>query len=153
MAAMGVDGIKLQKQVEESTAKVKEKSVGGIGGLFDMMNPKIINQKAADLEKAETAKTAPKTSDVAPKNAEEEAKKKQEAEKAKADADAKAKADADAKAKPATATAKDATLKDLNDQLIALNKHMVQLINHSESTADAAHKTAKSTAKAQGARG
>ena len=153
MAAMGVDGIKLQKQVEESTAKVKEKSVGGGGGLFDMMNPKIINQKAADLEKAETAKTAPKTSDVAPKNAEEEAKKKQEAEKAKADADAKAKADADAKAKPATATAKDATLKDLNDQLIALNKHMVQLINHSESTADAAHKTAKSTAKAQGARG
>ena len=145
MAAMGVDGIKLQKQVEESTAKVKEKSVGGGGGLFDMMNPKIINQKAADLEKAETAKTAPKTSDVAPKNAEEEAKKKQEAEKAKADADAKA--------KPATATAKDATLKDLNDQLIALNKHMVQLINHSESTADAAHKTAKSTAKAQGARG
>jgi hypothetical protein len=153
MAAMGVDGIKLQKQVEESTAKVKEKSVGGGGGLFDMMNPKIINQKAADLEKAETAKTAPKTSDVAPKNAEEEAKKKQEAEKAKADADAKAKADADAKVKPATATAKDATLKDLNDQLIALNKHMVQLINHSESTADAAHKTAKSTAKAQGARG
>ena len=129
----------------KSTAKVKEKSVGGGGGLFDMMNPKIINQKAADLEKAETAKTAPKTSDVAPKNAEEEAKKKQEAEKAKADADAKA--------KPATATAKDATLKDLNDQLIALNKHMVQLINHSESTADAAHKTAKSTAKAQGARG
>jgi len=35
---------------------------------------------------------------------------------------------------------------------VTLNKNMLQLINHSEATADAAHKTAKSTAKATGAR-
>ena len=142
---------KMMAQAPDMAAKVKDmsKAIPGAGDLGSMFNPKIINQKAADEQKALT-NAAPKTTDAAPKK-EEETKKEADA-KAKADADAKAKADADSKAKPAAATAKDATLKDLNDQLIALNKHMVQLINHSESTADAAHKTAKSTAKATGAR-
>ena len=143
---------KMMSKASEMPTLMKDmpKSIpGGASELGSMFSPKIINQKAADEQKALT-NAAPKTTDAAPKK-EEETKKETDA-KAKADADAKAKADADAKAKPAAATAKDATLKDLNDQLIALNKHMVQLINHSESTADAAHKTAKSTAKATGAR-
>jgi hypothetical protein len=137
--------------VKTTTAKVKEADKPDSGGLFDMLNPKIINQKAADLQKAATSQAAPKTTEAAPKTADAEAKKKE------ADAQAKAAADAEAKSKQ-TATAPkpsgggDATLKDLKDQLVTLNKNMLQLINHSESTADAAHKTAKSTAKAQGAR-
>jgi hypothetical protein len=135
-----------------TTAKVKETASQESGGLFDMLNPKIINQKAADLQKAATSQTAPKTTEAAPKTAEAEAKNKEEAAKAKAAADA------EAKNKPAATTPRpsagggEATLKDLKDQLVTLNKNMLQLINHSESTAEAAHKTAQSTRKAQGAR-
>lgn len=139
--------------IKTSQAKPKETSMDG-GGLFDMFNPKIINQKAADLQKAATAKTAPKTTEAAPKatEAEAEAEKKRRAEY-----DAMAKKAEDDKKSAATAPRPsagggEATLKDLKDQLVTLNKNMLQLINHSESTADAAHKTAKSTAKATGAR-
>ena len=138
--------------IKTAQAKPKETSSEGGGGLFDMMNPKIINQKAADLQKAATAKTAPKTTDAVPKNAEADAKQKE------ADAKAKAAAEAEAKNKPAATAPKpsagggDATMKDLKDQLVTLNKNMLQLISHSETTADAANKTAKSTAKATGAR-
>jgi hypothetical protein len=137
--------------IKTSPAKPKESALDG-GGLFDMLNPKIINQKAADLQKAATSQTARKTTEAAPKTAEAEAEKKRRAEY-----DAMAKKAEDDKKSAATAPRPsagvgDATLKDLKDQLVTLNKNMLQLINHSESTADAAHKTAKSTAKAQGAR-
>jgi hypothetical protein len=149
MAAMGVEGRKFEKQVLESKAEAKEKSASG--GLFDMLNPTIINQKAADLQKAATSQTAPKTTEAVPKNAEAEAKKKEDEAKAKAKAEADAKQTAAPAPKPA-AGGGDATMKDLKDQLVTLNKNMLQLISHSEATADAAHKTAKSTAKATGAR-
>jgi hypothetical protein len=137
--------------VKTTTAKVKEADKPDSGGLFDMLNPKIINQKAADLQKAATSQTAPKTTEAVPKNAEAEAKKKEDEAKAKAKAEADAKQTAAPAPKPA-AGGGDATMKDLKDQLVTLNKNMLQLISHSESTADAAHKTARSTAKAQGAR-
>ena len=138
--------------IQNSVAKVKEVAKPESGGLFDMLNPKIINQKAADLQKAATSQTAPKTTEAVPKNAEAEAKKKEDEAKAKAKAEADAKQTAAPAPKPA-AGGGDATMKDLKDQLVTLNKNMLQLISHSEATADAAHKTAKSTAKAQGARG
>jgi hypothetical protein len=137
--------------IQNSVAKVKEVAKPESGGLFDMLNPKIINQKAADLQKAATSQTAPKTTEAVPKNAEAEAKKKEDEAKAKAKAEADAKQTAAPAPKPA-AGGGDATMKDLKDQLVTLNKNMLQLISHSESTADAAHKTAKSTAKATGAR-
>jgi hypothetical protein len=138
--------------VKTTTAKVKETASQESGGLFDMLNPKIINQKAADLQKAATSQTAPKTTEAAPKTAEAEAKKKEADAQAKATADAEAKSKQTATAPRPSAGGGEATLKDLKDQLVTLNKNMLQLINHSESTADAAHKTAKSTAKATGAR-
>lgn len=152
MSALGPKGAELQKQFDSSQSKISKTSEGieksANSMLNDMFNPKIIDQKAADAQKAETAKGAPKTTDAAPKK-EEEQKKEAEA-KAKADAEAKAK-----ETKPATAQSAgggDATLKDLKDQLVLLNKHMTQLISHSENTADAASKTAKNSAKTTGSR-
>lgn len=135
-----------------TTAKVKETSNQESGGLFDMLNPKIINQKAADLQKAVTSQTAPKTTEAAPKTAEIKDKKELSAE----EQEQKRREEYNNMAKNGTGPGMgggEATLKDLKDQLVTLNKNMLQLINHSESTADAAHKTARSTAKAQGARG
>jgi len=138
--------------VKTTTAKVTESIKPDAGGLFDMLNPKIINQKAADLQKAAASQTAPKTTEAAPKTADAEAKKKEADAQAKAAADAEARNKQTATAPKSSAGGGDATLKDLKDQLVTLNKNMLQLINHSESTADAANKTAKSTAKATGAR-
>ena len=138
--------------VKTTTAKVTESAKLDTGGLFDMLNPKIINQKAADLQKAAASQTAPKTTEAAPKTADAEAKKKEADAQAKAAADAEARNQQTATAPKPSAGGGDATLKDLKDQLVTLNKNMLQLINHSESTADAANKTAKSTAKAHGAR-
>jgi len=105
--------------------------------LGDMFNPKIINTNPKDF------KEAPKTSESVPKKAEEDHKKEAEA-KAKADAEHKEKAKAaDTNKAPASATAKDATMNDLKDQLVLLNKHMTQLITHSETTADASSKAAR----------
>jgi hypothetical protein len=155
----GINQTQMQAHMDKMMAKASEmpslmkdmsKALpGGAGDLGGMFSPKIINQQAADAQKA-LNKSAPKTTEAAPKNT-EEAKKKEAEDKAKAAEDAKKKEQAASPAKPA-ASAGDATMKDLKDQLVTLNKNMLQLINHSEATADAAHKTAKSTAKATGAR-
>jgi hypothetical protein len=137
--------------VKTITAKVTESVNPDAGGLFDMMNPKIINQKAADLQKAAASQTAPKTTEAAPNAAEIKAKEEADAQ-AKAAADAEVKKEQTATAPIPSAGGGDATLKDLKDQLVTLNKNMLQLIDHSESTADASNKTARSTAKATGAR-
>ena len=133
--------------VKTTTVKVTESAKPDTGGLFDMLNPKIINQKAADLQKAAASQTAPKTTEAAPKTADAEAKKKEADAQAKAAADAEARNKQTATAPKSSAGGGDATLKDLKDQLVTLNKNMLQLINHSESTADAANKTAKSNCK------
>ena len=138
--------------VKTTTAKATESVKPDSGGLFDMLNPKIINQKAADLQKAATSQTAPKTTEAAPKTAEIKAKKELSAE----EQEQKRREEYNNMAKNGTGPGTgggEATLKDLKDQLVTLNKNMLQLINHSESTADAAQKTARSTAKATGARG
>jgi hypothetical protein len=156
----GINQTQMQAHMDKMLSKASEmpslmkdmsKAIpGGAGDLGGMFSPKIINQKAADAQKAIT-QSAPKTTDAAPKNT-EEAKKKEAEDKAKAAEDAKNKEKAAATPGTAKASAGDATMKDLKDQLVTLNKNMLQLINHSEATADAAHKTAKSTAKATGAR-
>jgi hypothetical protein len=131
---------------------------GKIGAGNDMFNPKIVN-KVSDEEFAKlTAKNktegAPKPAATAsaPKTTEAAAKKEEtkttgkpgESEQAKAAATKETPKEA-----PKAKTA-EATLKDLNDQLIMLNRHMVELINHSATTADASSKTAKTAAKSTG---
>jgi hypothetical protein len=142
----------VESKKDETTkiSEVAKSSSSPANMLASMFSPTIINQKAAEAQKALT-NSAPKTTDAAPKNT-EEAKKKEAEDKAKAAEDAKNKEKAAATPGTVKASAGDATMKDLKDQLVTLNKNMLQLINHSEATADAAHKTAKSTAKATGAR-
>jgi hypothetical protein len=127
--------------------EIKSLTVGG----GDMFNPTIINQKAADAQKAKIAEIkaseAKKSSEAIPKKTEAEAKKEAEAK-----AEAAKKTESAKKEEPKAADAKQVTMKDLNDQLIMLNRHMIQLINHSEKSADANSKTAKATQKATGVR-
>jgi LysM repeat protein len=124
---------------------------GNIGAGNDMFNPKVVNkisdeewakikekQKSESAPKATTAQSAPKTSDAAPKKEEPKKEEPKKAEPAKTTTET---------TKPKTA---ETTLKDLNDQMIMLNRHMVELIKHSSTTADASNKTAKSAAKSTG---
>jgi len=152
---------KMDAKVAEESAKKPDgigyatqqldKLTGGfskIGG--DMFAPKIVDQKAADAQKAKIAEAkaaeAKKTSEAVPKKSESDDKKETEAKK-RNPAEVN-----EGDQKKASASAHDATLKDLNDQLVLLNKHMVELINHSEKSADANAKTAKATQKATGVR-
>jgi len=120
-------------------------SVGASVGGYDPFNPKIVDAKAAEEQKAKIAEqkaAAAKTSEATkpqPKAEEKKEEKKPEAKPAD-------------KKETATPAGKDATLNDLKEQLVQLNKHMTQLINHSETAADAAHKTAKNSAKFSGSR-
>jgi hypothetical protein len=146
------------KVAEESAKKPGEmgyatqqldKLTGGFGkiGGGDMFAPKIVDQKAADAQKAKIAEAKA----VEAKKPSEAAPKKTEADKAKETDTKKATGGKESEQKTA-GKAHDATLKDLNDQLVMLNKHMVELINHSEKSADANSKTAKATQKATGTR-
>jgi hypothetical protein len=124
---------------------------GNIGAGNDMFNPKVVNkisdeewakikekQKSEGAPKTTTTTSAPKTSDAAPKKEEPKKEEPKKAEPAKTTTET---------AKPKAA---ETTLKDLNDQMIMLNRHMVELIKHSSTTADASNKTAKSAAKSTG---
>lgn len=112
---------------------------GGIGG-YDPFHPVIKDQKAADEQKA---KIAAQKADLAKK---EESKKKAE-EQAAAYGGRSTGGVETVKPKSTTEAAEtkkaDATLKDLNDQLIALNKHMVQLIHHNAEIVDHTKTTAR----------
>jgi hypothetical protein len=137
-----------------SKNEIEKRSSGGIstGTIGSMFAPKIVDQAAADAQKAKIAEMksaeAKKTSEAAPKKTDADSKKDAEAK-----ADAAKKTDAAKKEEPKASTkGHEATLKDLNDQLVMLNKHMVELINHSEKSADANSKTAKATQKATGTR-
>jgi len=131
---------------KEDLAK-RSASTGALGSMFA---PKIVDQKAADAQKAKIAEAkaaeAKKTSEATPKKSDADSKKEAEAKK-RNPAELN-----EGDQKKASAKTHDATLKDLNDQLVLLNKHMVQLINHSEKSADANAKTAKATQKATGVR-
>jgi len=128
----------------KSSAPQDAKSVGpsitgGLGG-YDPFNPVIKNQKAADEQKA---KIAAQRSDLAKKNPDQsDAETKRLASKAAAasSGDKKESKSADASGKKQSA---DTTLKDLNDQLIALNKQMSQLIHHNAEIVDHTKTTAR----------
>ena len=104
--------------------------LGGAGGMLgDMFNPKIIDTKLAESNKAKLAevkKEEPKPAAPAPKPAEKPAE-----------------------SKPAN---NEIGIKDLNDQLKMLNMNMLKLIDHSETISGASEKTAKNSAKATGNR-
>ena len=53
---------------------------------------------------------------------------------------------------PAATGSSSVSLKDLNDQLMMLNKQMGQMISHAATTAEASQKTAKSTSRPAGSR-
>jgi len=132
--------------------------IGGKGGMLgDMFNPKIVNkvsnEEFAKLTEKSKAEGAPKPAATtsAPKTTEAAAKKEDTKTTGKPGESEQAKAAAKESNKetPKVKTA-EATLKDLNDQLIMLNRHMVELINHSATTSDASSKTAKAAAKSTG---
>jgi hypothetical protein len=104
--------------------------IGGGGGILgDMFNPKIIDTKLAEANKAKLAevkKEEPKPPTPAAKPVEKPAE-----------------------SKPANA---EIGIKDLNDQLKMLNMNMLKLISHSETISGASEKTAKNSAKATGNR-
>ena len=105
-------------------------NIGGGGGILgDMFNPKIIDKKLAEANKAKLAevkKEEPKPPTPAAKPVEKPAE-----------------------SKPANA---EIGIKDLNDQLKMLNMNMLKLISHSETISGASEKTAKNSAKATGNR-
>jgi hypothetical protein len=118
------------------------KSVG------DIFHPKIINSNPKDF------KEAPKTTEIATSKVEADRKKNEEVNAVKSEAEHKEKLktnEANAQI-PVSTTVKDATLNDLKEQLIQLNKNMTQLIGHSETAADAANKTAKGITRSSGSR-
>jgi len=137
MAKMSVSKAEIDKVMADtmgikasapSDSKASVTATGGLGG-YDMFNPVIKDQQAADEQKA---KRAAQKADLV---------KKEAAEKSDADAfdrlTVKPKTEnkqAESTASPARAA--ETTLKDLNDQLIALNKQMVQLINHNAEIVD-----------------
>lgn len=104
--------------------------IGGASGMLgDMFNPKVIDSKLAEANKAKLAevkKEEPKATTPAAKPAEKSAESKQ--------------------------TDKEIGIKDLNDQLKMLNMNMLKLISHSETISGASEKTAKNSAKATGNR-
>ena len=104
--------------------------IGGAGGMLgDMFNPKVIDSKLAEANKAKLAevkKEEPKPAAPVAKPAEKPAETK-------------------------TANT-EIGIKDLNDQLKMLNMNMLKLISHSETISGASEKTAKNSAKATGNR-
>jgi len=153
------DKARVQKEMEQHAKDIKPESItdkfnkmsgsfGNIGasvGGYDPFHPKIVDAKAAEEQKAKIAEqkaSAAKTSEATkpqPKAEEKKEEKKDEAKPVE-------------KKEAAAPAGKDATMNDLKEQLVQLNKHMTQLINHSETTADAANKTAKNSAKFSGSR-
>ena len=135
----------------DATAKKTEEAKTKTSTLGSMFAPKIIDQAAADIQKAKIAEAnaaeAKKTSEAVPKKTVADKAKEEEEKKKNNPAELK-----EGDQKKASANTHDATLKDLNDQLILLNKHMIELINHSEKSADANAKTAKATQRATGVR-
>jgi len=133
MSSLGAEG----KVADKSGVGDKKKqmegmfaNIGGAGGILgDMFNPKIIDTKLAEANKAKLAevkKEEPKATTPAAKPAEKSAESKQ--------------------------TDKEIGIKDLNDQLKMLNMNMLKLISHSETISGASEKTAKNSAKATGNR-
>ena len=145
---------KIVDQAAADAQKVMERAETTVSSMFA---PKIVDQAAADAQKAKLAfenskgqvKEASKTTEAVPKKSDADIKKEAEA---KAEAAKKASEGKKDTTTASPAKAHEATLKDLNDQLILLNKHMVQLINHSEKSADANAKTARATEKSTGVR-
>jgi hypothetical protein len=134
MSSLGAEG----KVADKSGVGDKKKqmegmfaNIGGAGGILgDMFNPKIIDTKLAEANKAKLAevkKEEPKPAPVAAKPAETKP----------------------AETKPANT---EIGIKDLNDQLKMLNMNMLKLIGHSETISGASEKTAKNSAKATGNR-
>jgi hypothetical protein len=104
--------------------------LGGAGGMLgDMFNPKIIDTKLAESNKAKLAEVKKEEPKPAPPPAKP--------------------ADTPAESKPAN---NEIGIKDLNDQLKMLNMNMLKLIDHSETISGASTKTAKNSAKATGNR-
>jgi hypothetical protein len=104
--------------------------MGGAGGMLgDMFNPKIIDTKLAEANKAKLSEVK-KEAPPAPKPAAAPAPKPAEAKVAD----------------------KEIGIKDLNEQLKMLNMNMLKLISHSETISGASEKTAKNSAKATGNR-
>jgi hypothetical protein len=118
---------------------------GSLGG-YDPFHPVIKDQKAADEQKA---KIAAQKADLAKK---EESKKKAEEQAAAYGGRATGGVET-VKPKSTTETAEtkktETTLKDLNDQLIALNKHMMQLISHNREIVDHTKTTARKDTSGQ----
>ena len=126
-----------KKQMENMFASIG----GGSGGILgDLFNPKIIDAKAAEANKAKIAEQA--TPKISAPVVKPEPKPETKPEP-KPEAESKA---AEKKAE------KEIGIKDLNDQLIKLNTNMMKLISHTETTANASEKTAKHSAKATGNR-
>lgn len=115
-----------KKQMEGMFANIG--SGGGILG--DMFNPKIIDTKLAEANKAKLAEVKKEEPKPAPAPVAKPAEKPPEA-------------------KPANT---EIGIKDLNDQLKMLNMNMLKLISHSETISGASEKTAKNSAKATGNR-
>jgi len=115
-----------KKQLDDMFSKIG----GGGGVLGDMFNPKILDAKQAEINKAKFAEEDKhKKADDASKKAEAEAKSKTENKGAQ-------------NSKPPEHTA---TINDLNDQLKTLNSMMLQVISNTANMANHAEKITKNT--------
>lgn len=115
-----------KKQMEDMFGKI-----GGGNLLGDMFNPKIIDAKQAEINKAKFAE-------------EDKAKNEKQAEAKRAE-DAKQQASKQQSAVPAPTDSHPATLNDLNEQLKTLNSMMLRVISNTADMANHAEKTAKNT--------
>jgi hypothetical protein len=113
------------------------------GVLYDMLNPVVTKvesaAKIADVRAAATPTTDWKKL------------RTQDDSKSPDDFESKPSTNA-ATAEAAKSTVKDMTMKDLNDQLVLLNRHMVTLIKYSENTANYTHKTVDAISSVSGKR-
>jgi len=127
----------VNKISDEEWAKIKEKQKSE-GAPKASGKPGESAQASAAAPKTTAIASAPRTSDAAPKKEEPKKEEPKKAEPAKVSVE------------PVKSKSADPTMKDLNDQLVMLNRHMVELIKHSSATADASNKTAKNAVKSTG---
>lgn len=115
-----------KKQMEDMFTKI-----GGGSLMGDMFNPKIIDTKQAEINKAKFAE-------------EDKAKNEKQAREKQAEAE-KQQASKQQSPVPPPAASQPATLNDLNEQLKILNSMMLRVISNTANTATHVEKTAKNT--------